>query len=445
MTLVPREAIEPWYADVPRSIRRSLVTGFVVGVLIFLGFGTWAATAPLAAAVVSHGTFVATGQNKLVQHYEGGIIRAIMVDEGDQVEKDQTLIVLDETVARTNTRRLMLRLASVEARTIRFQALISDRDELDFSSIRVDAEDEAEVQRIFAGQRNVFRAARLALSSRIDVIDRNRQSLERRAKGARAQRSAVERQQALIGQELAAKRILLDKGLYRRSDLFAIERAAAEAEGALGRIEGEIGDMESQIARLGGQIEQARQEVVQSATEELQAAQVDLDDMREQLFAARSVLGRTEIRAPVAGTLVRLAYHTAGGVIESGRQIAEILPRDEALVIEALINPSDISQIHNGQVAGVRLTSFNQRTTPQLRGHIVYVSADTVADPRPGRAGDVYIVRVRLDEAETARVHDLKVTPGMPADIYIETAHRTFVDYVVKPVRDSMSRAFLER
>ena len=445
MSVLKGEAIEAWYVGVPRSIRGSVMGGAAISALIFGGFGAWAATAPLAAAVVSHGTFVATGQNKLVQHFEGGIIRSILVDEGDRVEKDQPLILLDQTAARTNVRRLMLRLASYEARAIRLQALIGDMPTLDFSPIRVEAEDEAEVERILAGQRNVFRAARLALAGRIDVIERNRQSLERRLTGSQAQRAAVERQQALIRQELAAKKTLFDQGLYRRSDLFAIERAAAEAEGSLGRIAGEIGDMESQIARLAGQIEQARQELTQNATEELQSAQADMDDMREQRLAARSVLGRTEVKAPVSGTLVRLNYHTAGGVIESGRQIAEILPRDEALVIETLVNPSDISQIHTGQTAGIRMTSYNQRTTPQLRGHVAYVSADTVQDPRPGRAGDVYVVRVRLDEHEVARVPHLNVTPGMPADVFIETAHRTFVDYVVKPVRDSMNRAFLER
>ncbi len=439
------EAIEEWYVGVPRSIRGMVISGLAVTAVIFGGFGTWASTAPLAAAVVSHGTFVATGRNKQVQHFEGGIIRAILVAEGDRVEKDQPLVLLDETAARTNVRRLLLRLASYEARTIRLQAMISGSDALDFSRILVDAQDRKEATRIFEGQRNVFAAARRSLDGQVAVLARNQDSLRRRMEGAQAQRQAVERQATLIGQELEAKTILFRQGLYRRSDLFTVERAAAEAEGARGRIEGDLGDMRSQIARLDGQIAQARQEFQQGATQELQGLEADMDDMREQLLAARSVLGRTEVRAPVSGTLVKLNYHTAGGVVESGRQIAEILPRDEKLMIETLINPADINGVRVGQTAGVRLTSFNQRTTPQMRGHVTYVSADTVPDPRPGRMGDVYVTRVTLDEHEVERVPGLRVGPGMPADIFIETSQRTFLNYLVKPVQDSMNRAFLER
>lgn len=443
--LRPGEAIEDWYVGVPRSIRGTVISGLALSVVIFGGFGTWASTAPLAAAVVSHGTFVATGKNKQVQHFEGGIIRSILVEEGDRVEKGQPLVLLDETAARTNVRRLLLRLASYRARSIRLQAMISGASTLDFGAIEVDEADRREADRVFEGQRNVFAAARRSLEGQVAVLGRNQESLRRRMEGSQAQYQAVERQGALIRQELAAKTILFNQGLYRRSDLFTVERAAAEAEGALGRIAGELGDMRSQIARLDGQIAQARQEVQQNATQELQGIEADMDDMREQLLAAQSVLGRTEVRAPVSGTLVKLNYHTAGGVVESGRQIAEILPRDEKLVIETLINPTDINGVRQGQPAGVRLTSFNQRTTPQMRGLVTYVSADTVPDPRPGRMGDVYVVRVTLPEHEVERVPGLRVGPGMPADIFVETSHRTFLNYLVKPVQDSMNRAFLER
>lgn len=440
-----QEAIEDWYRPVPRAIGRTVTCGLVVVGLFFGGFGTWAATVPLAAAVVSHGTFVATGNNKLVQHLEGGIIQSIMAEEGQKVEKDQLLVVLDETAARTNVRRLLLRIASFEARAARLQVMMLGGRSVDFSHIEADRQDADQVAKIVADQQKVFVAGLAILDAKIGTVEKNRESLESRVDGVKAQLDAVQRQRALIAQELAAKRTLVDKALYRRSDLFAIERAAAEADGVVGKLEGDIGDMQTQMDRLSSQMAQTEDEYRQSAAEDIQGVNSDIDDMREQLLAAQSVLGRTEIRSPVSGTVVKIYYHTTGGVIEGGRQIMEILPSNDKLLVETLIEPNQINNLRIGESAGVRLTSFNQRTTPQLRGIVTYISADTVVDPRPGRAGDVYVARISLGDDQIARIHDVSIAPGMPADVYIETAHRTFVNYLLKPIRDSMSRAFLER
>ncbi|HDZ75649.1 MAG TPA: HlyD family type I secretion periplasmic adaptor subunit [Aurantimonas coralicida] len=440
-----KEAIEEWYLDVPRSIRRPLLAGALIITAIFGGFGAWAATAPLAAAVVTPGSFVATGRNKQVQHLEGGIIRKILVNEGEHVDKGQIIIILDKTAARTNVRRLTLRLALFEARSLRLQAMMTGSDSPDFSRIHVEDEDIAERERIIGSQRSLFIAETKGLEGNISIAEKNRDSLRSRIQGATAQKQAIETQQSLIAEEMAAKRSLFKQGLYRRSDLFAIERAAAEAAGMLGKLESDIGDFESQVTRLNGQIEQIRQEFRQKATDEVQGVLAEIDDMREQMMSARAVLDRSEIRAPASGILIRLNYHTAGGVIESGKEIAEILPDGDRLVIETVVNPRDIDDVHVGQAAGVRLMSFSQRTTPQLTGEVVYVSADTVSDPRAGKSGDVYIARIALAKDQIDRVSQLTITPGMPADVFIQTATRTFFDYVTKPVRDSMERAFLEK
>jgi HlyD family secretion protein len=166
--------------------------------------------------------------------------------------------------------------------------------------------------------------------------------------------------------------------------------------------------------------------------------------VREQSRAATNVLRRATINAPVSGTVVRLYYHTAGGVIESGKSIAEILPSDVPLIIEAQIPRTKIDAIRTGQEATVRLTALNQRTTPVLTGTVYYVSADALREQSVQEVREIYLARVRLSSSELARVHGFLPTPGMPAEVLIQTAERTFFDYLSKPIRDSMNRAFRE-
>ncbi|MCC4299163.1 MAG: HlyD family type I secretion periplasmic adaptor subunit [Aurantimonas coralicida] len=443
--MTKKPVIEEWYQDVPRSIRGAVLGGTAIALVIFGGFGSWAGTAPLSAAIVAPGSFMVTGRNKQVQHLEGGIIDRILVAEGEHVTKGQTLVLLDETRPRMDVRRLSLRLALLQAKSARLQAMMRGDKEVNFSGIRVEAEDSSEKERIIAAQNSVFHADLAGLEGSVAIVERNRDSLDARLRGAQAQKKSAERQKVLIAEEYVGKKKLLDQGLYRRSDLFTIERAAAEVEGLMGKIESDIGDFQSQIERLNGQIEQVHKEFRQKAADEVQTVFADIDDIHEQLMNARSVLGRVDVRSPVSGILVKMNYHTSGGVIEAGSTIAEILPDGEKLLIETVIDPHDVDDVRVGQHASVRLMSFNQRTTPQLRGELVYVSADTVSDPRAGRNENVYIARIALGPAQRQRVAQLKITPGMPADVFIETSSRTFLEYLIKPINDSMSRAFREK
>jgi len=161
----------------------------------------------------------------------------------------------------------------------------------------------------------------------------------------------------------------------------------------------------------------------------------------------KGVLDRSNIVAPVRGTVVKLRYHTAGGVIEPGKNIMEIVSLQDELIIEARVRPQDIDKIKHSQLATVRLTALNQRTTPMVSGHVIYISADALPDEKqrayPG-ASDLYVVRARLDPKSLAGVPGFQPTAGMPADVYIQTAERTFFEYLLQPLKDSMARAFRE-
>jgi HlyD family secretion protein len=201
---------------------------------------------------------------------------------------------------------------------------------------------------------------------------------------------------------------------------------------------------DAQITRFKREMDQARDTAKQAAMDEMQSIEAEFDAVREQIRQANSVLGRTTVRAPVSGTIIRLYYHTAGGVIESGKAILEILPSEVPLVIEAQIPRMQIDEVRQGQVASVRLSALNQRTTPMLEGKVYYVSADSVLEGTGPGAAEVYIARISVAPDQLARVRSFAPTPGMPAEILIQTHERTFFEYLTKPVTDSMARAFRE-
>ncbi|MHB2266118.1 HlyD family type I secretion periplasmic adaptor subunit [Aliihoeflea sp. PC F10.4] len=434
-----------WYADVPRSIWKQTLFGVLLLMITFGGFGTWALTAPLASAVISQGSFVATGQNKIVQHFGGGIIKELLVNEGDVVVEGQPLVLLDETAAAARDRELFLRRARLEAVVSRLQSQYKGLETMEHNDFLKDRMADPEVVEIIESQKLNFDAQRLKLDGDLKMLEQNILSLEFRAEGYDRQKASYEQQLALLKDEHNAKSVLFEKGLLRGTEIKALERAIADAEGQIGRLESEMDQAISQVERTHQEIEQTQRGYGEDALDRLQAIQTELDAVREQSREAENVLQRASILAPVSGTVVRSFYHTNGGVIESGKAVMEILPSDVPLLIEAQVGRTDIDSVRVGQPATIRLSALNQRTTPVLQGHVVYVSADALSNEQAGKAHDVYMARVDIPADQLARVRGFQPTPGMPAEIMIQIEERTFFDYLAKPVKDSMSRAFTER
>lgn len=443
-----RSSQAPWYASLPRTTRLPTVAGIIVMAVMLCGFGIWGNLAPIAGAVVASGVFVATGQNKIIQHLEGGVIRTIHVREGDLVEEKQLLVELDDTAPRAELRRLYLRSLRLSAMVARLQAEMREDGEIQFPQPVLSVASEPEISEIIESQKLTFVARRNNLNSDIAGIEEGINALSERIQGSNVQLEGVRRQIVLLDDEIDTKRRLLQTGLVRKPELLVLQRTKANLEGEIGRILGEIGDARERIARSKEQINGVRKTAIKAAVEQMHEARGELADVRERMLAAQGVLDRVRITAPVKGVVVKLRYHTQGGVVEPSKTIMEILPLQEELIIEARIRPQDIDTVKNGQHAMVRLTALNQRITPMISGNVIYLSADTLADERKSQQvgpTDIYIVRVKLDRSEAMAIPDFSPTPGMPVEVYIKTHERTFFQYVIKPVHDSMMRAFRER
>jgi HlyD family type I secretion membrane fusion protein len=395
--------------------------------------------------VIAQGSFVATGQNKIVQHLEGGLISELLVSEGDYVRLNQPLVRLDETAARVNERQFFLRRVRLEGIVARLSAEAAGLTEVMFPQIILKSRNDDDVAAIMASQELNFQASRTKLDSEIGLLTQNIRALEFRADGYRRELESMGRQLAFLQEEYEGKKILQEKGLLRKTEIKAIQRAMADAEGQMGKLSAEVSETGAQIGKHRQQMEQTVAAYKQAALDELQSVEAELDSVRQQSREAENVLGRTTLHAPVSGTVVRMYYHTSGGVIESGKSIMEILPANVPLIIETQVPRTEIDNVRVGQKATVRLTALNLRTTPVLNGEVYYVSADALPDPAGDAKREVYLARVNLPVSELSRVPGFAPTPGMPVEIMIQTAERTFFSYIAKPITDSMSRAFLEQ
>jgi len=438
-----------WYDSLPRSTKIPTVGGILILAVAMMGFGVWGNMAPIAGAVVASGVFVATGQNKIIQHLEGGVIRDIYVREGDTVEPGQILLDLDDTTARAELQRLFLRRVRLSAIDARLQAEMREEPEIRWpDDVKNALVVTPEAKEIVDSQTMTFTARRNNMNSDIKGIDDSIKALEERIQGSRVQLEGVKKQIVLLDEEIETKDRLVQAGLVRKPELMVLQRSKANLEGEVGRVMGDIGDAKERIARAVEQINGVRKTAIKTAVEQMHEGRGELADVRERMLAARRVLERIRIVAPVRGVVVKLRYHTQGGVVEAGKNVMEILPLKEELLIEARVRPQDIDSVKHGQQAMVRLTALSQRITPMVSGDVIYLSADSLADEKKSQQvgpTDIYIVRVKLDAAEVANIPGFSPTPGMPAEVYIKTSERTFFQYIAKPIHDSMSRAFRER
>ena len=433
-----------WYSTVPRSIKKQTTFGLILVAVAFGGFGSWAALAPLSAAVIAPGSFVATGENKIIQHFEGGIIKDLLVHEGDRVTEGERLLLLDETAAHANAQQLQLRLVRLETIWARLNAEANGLEAYIPPASVIEHLDNPDIAAINDSQNNNFEAARSKLQNETALMQQNVSALEFRVGGRQGQIDSMNRQLALLREDYRVISDLRAKGIVAQSAVRTIERSIADAEGDVARLHSEVQEAEAQIEKYRREIIQAVDAVRQAALDEIQTVEAELDALREQTQQANNVLARTTITAPVAGTIVRMYYHTTGGVIESGKPIFEILPADVPLIVEVKIPRMQIDEVHQGEGATVRLTALNQRTTPVLEGVVMYVSADTIADTG-GLDKEFYVARITIAPEQLALVEGFSPTPGMPAEVFVQTRERTFFEYLVKPVTDSMSRAFHEQ
>jgi HlyD family secretion protein len=426
-----------------RSIRLHLLAGLVVVLLLAGGLGGWASTAQLAGALVAPGSIVVDSNVKKVQHPTGGVVGELRAHDGDVVKAGDVLVRLDDTVTRASLAIVTKGLNGLLARSARLQAESQGADKIAFPQSLLDQASDPDASAIMASETNLFEVRKVGrLGQRAQLQERVSQ-LKEEIRGLTAQEAAKSQEIELIHKELEGVRDLYAKNLVQISRLTALERDAARLEGDRGQFIAAMAQAKGKIAETELQIIQVDKDLSAEVSKELREVSDKIGELVERKVTAEDQLRRVDIKAPQDGMVLQSNVHTIGGVITAGDTIMLVVPQSDTLSVEAKINPQDIDQVKIGQKVLLRLSAFNQRTTPELAGDVTRVSPDTTTDQRTGQS--YYTVRVSIPAEEIARLDNVKLIPGMPVEAFVQTGERTMLSYLAKPLHDQFMRAFREK
>jgi HlyD family secretion protein len=428
-------------APKPRT-RWPMLLGYAVVLIFVVGFGGWAALTPLSEAAIAAGLLKVEGTRRTIQHFEGGIVREILVRDGDEVREGQVLVRLEQPQASQQTETLRSQRWALMAQDARLVAELAAAREVTFPPDLLRVE-EPRAQDAVTGQRSLFEARRIALESQITVLQARIEQAQAQLRSSRAQQEAQSRMLVLLQAEESNTAQLLNQGLARLPQLLAIQRQVASVQGNIADMENQMDRSRAQVAENEREMERLRDQRMQESSTELRDVRARLNETEEKLRAAENVSTRMDVTAPDAGTVLNSRVFTVGAVVRPGDPIIDLVPRRDRIIAEVNVQPNDIEVVHSGLVAEVRLPAFKQRLVPYLRGHVTFVAPDVSQDERRGTA--YYRVQIQIDEDQLRALEGVQLRPGMMVEAQIQTGERSFARYLLQPVFDSFHRAFREQ
>ncbi|MEM6761825.1 MAG: HlyD family type I secretion periplasmic adaptor subunit [Pseudomonadota bacterium] len=426
------------------SMTRYIKMGVIAALVLVLGFGGWAAIAKISGAVIAPGVVAVGSRVKDVQHREGGIISAILVDVGQRVEKGDLLVQLDDTQTRAARDMVSDQLMAYRARMDRLDAERDNEDDVTFRPrVLEHLKTDPDLREIVESQRATFRARRATQEGQTRQLNEQLTQLDEQIGGLDGQRNAKRREIELVKAELEDLRQLLSRDLVPRSRVVAREREAVRLEGEEGDLTARIATARGRIAEIKVQILQVEKEFQRTVLDDIEKLQTEIASLTERTVAADDELSRVDIRAPVAGIIHDLEVTTVGGVVAPGATLMKIVPLSDELIVEAQVSPVNIDEIGAGQEADVMFSGLPMREAPRLQAKVRTVSADSMMDEQTGM--DYFTVRVALPESQVAKLgDDVALVPGMPAEVFIKTRERSVFDYLVEPLLNAANVAFRE-
>jgi len=428
---------------VKSDFRRYALLGYVSIALVFGGFGLWAAIAPIDRAAVAPGQVTVSGDHKVVQHKEGGIIREILVKETETVRQGDVLFRLQPTEAQANTDILRKQMDQALAEQARLVAEQTGAAAIAFPQSVLARRNVPETATAIGDQQRQFVERRNALISQYNILNSQIAQQQQELAGRDRQRAALADQLASFTTEMNNVRPAMDKGFYPRNKFLEMDRDRARVEGDLGQAQADVARLDQSIQQTRIQISQAQQKYLTDISQQLDATRAKLSDLREKLLIAEDVLQRVDIRAERDGVVMNVKVHTVGEVIKPGDTLAEIVPIGAGLDVTARVSPGDIEGVAEGQKAEVRFSNFSSRQTPIILGRVQSVSADAKVDDTTKQS--YYAVRVVIDYSSLPREVAAHILPGMQADVLISTGERTFLQYLIGPLRNALSKTFREK
>ncbi|ACT12599.1 MULTISPECIES: HlyD family type I secretion periplasmic adaptor subunit [Pectobacterium] len=425
-----------------RDEKRAVRLGWLLVLAGFGGFLLWALFAPLDKGVMVNGSVVISGNRKVVQHNQGGIVDKIQVKDGDRVEAGQILLTLNEVDARSASEGLdgqYLQLVAREGRLLAEQQRLSD---MVMTPRLQPLAEKPEMSVITALQRDLLRSRQQSLKLEAEGMRSSIAGMEASLNAQRQVMSSKQKQRETLEQQLQGLRSLAAENYVPRNKMLENERLLAQLNGDIAQLAGDINRTRRDIEQQTLLIAQRQQEYDKEVNSELAEVRALLSDVGSKKEKADFNLANIQMRAPVSGTVVGLKVFTEGGVIAPGQTLLEIVPDDQPLLVDARLPVELVDKIWPGLPVELQFVAFNQSTTPRVAGTVELLSADRLLDERDG--SPYYSLRVMVDDEGKRALEGLEIKPGMPVQGFVRTGERSFVNYLFKPLMDRLHLALTE-
>ncbi|MDW5284355.1 HlyD family type I secretion periplasmic adaptor subunit [Alteromonas macleodii] len=430
--------------DLPKiktSLKGPIVSGLTILLIFLVGATAWASSAKLASAIIAVGQLKVDSNRKQIQHLDGGIVNQILVSDGQSVKKGDTLVILDPVQAKSSLGIVAGALFTAELKRSRLQAERDNTEQPDFT--RFLHREHEDKNSLIDAQQSLFSIRRSVQVSQQEILHQQIENLKSQISGFESQQASTKTQIEISKDELVNLKNLKARGLVGNERLLELERNLAQLEGRAGELVSSIASAKASIDEKRLELIRVKRSFHEQVLAELQDVESEIIDLQERANAATHHLQQMVVKAPVDGLIVGLNVHTEGGVVVPGQLLMEIVPDNDALIVEGQVLPTDVDDLLVGQSARVKLSGFQQRTTPELTGMLQYVSADSMLDERSGMT--YFIIRVSIAAEELAKLPSEGLIPGMPAEVFVQTGERTALEYLLQPLSDTIDRAWREK
>ncbi len=401
---------------------------------------------PIESAAIAHGTVAVITKRKTVQHLEGGIIKNILVEEGQLVKKDQPLVEISDVAPKANREIVQAELWAMQASEARIQALQNSAGTLKFpAALEEAAKTQGSLQKAMHSQQELFNTQHDSQLGKLDSLWQRISGIKDEIRGLAAQKKSAQGQLVLIIDETDSVKELYKDGMATKPRLLELQRKAEELKGNIGQYAAQMAKAEQTITESQMDVINLENDFASKLAEELRDVRSKIADYEEKLRAATDVMARTVITSPSEGIVTGLKLHTIGGVIAAGAPLMDITPQGDKLVAEVHVQPTDIDVVESGLNARIVFSAYKSRRMPILTGKVTQVSADAFNEQQGVQNVSYYTARVEVDAKELAALDDkIKLSPGMPVEVFINTGSRSFFSYMLAPLTDSLHRAFKE-
>lgn len=430
--------------DLPKiktSLKGPILSGLTILLIFLVGATVWASSAKLASAIIAVGQLKVDSNRKQIQHLDGGIVNEILVYDGQRVKKGDTLVILDPVQAKSSLGIVAGALFTAELKRSRLQAERDNIDQPDFT--RFLHREHEDKNSLIDAQQSLFSIRRSVQVSQQEILHQQIENLKSQISGFKSQQASTQTQIEISKDELVNLKNLKARGLVGNERLLELERNLAQLEGRAGELVSSIASAKASIDEKRLELIRVKRSFNEQVLAELQDVESEIIDLQERANAATHHLQQMVVKAPVDGLIVGLNVHTEGGVVVPGQLLMEIVPDNDALIVEGQVLPTDVDDLLVGQSARVKLSGLQQRTTPELTGKLQYVSADSMLDERSGMT--YFIIRISIAAEELAKLPSEGLIPGMPAEVFVQTGERTALEYLLQPLSDTIDRAWREK